>query len=279
MELLEDVERRGGEGLMLRRPGSVYEHRRSKTLLKVKTFFDEEAQVVGHEAGHGRCAGSCGALICKSPDGRSFKVGSGLSDEQRRNPPKVGSVITYRYQELTKANIPRFPTLVGERIDISWTAICASYVPPGPRLEAALKKKHSVLFDDGGVAASAVSSAASTAPASASGTAAGPSPPKRSLSKADAKQLGASEEDLEDLEGEDVAASEKAPPPKRPRVTDKRPICMYGTKCYRKNPAHFTEFAHPWLDTENEEEPPPPTASTEPPPAAFRCSPGALPAD
>ncbi|KAF4693920.1 hypothetical protein FOZ60_009667 [Perkinsus olseni] len=27
-----------------------------------------------------------------------------------------------------------------------------------------------------------------------------------------------------------------------------RPVCMYGTKCYRKNPVHFKEFAHPWLD-------------------------------
>merc|ERR1712216_41130 len=34
-ELLANIESRGGEGLMLRRPGSIYEHRRSKTLLKV----------------------------------------------------------------------------------------------------------------------------------------------------------------------------------------------------------------------------------------------------
>ena len=31
----------GGEGLMLRCPGSKYERRRSKNLLKVKTFYDE----------------------------------------------------------------------------------------------------------------------------------------------------------------------------------------------------------------------------------------------
>ena len=27
---------------------------------------------------------------------------------------------------------------------------------------------------------------------------------------------------------------------------EKRPVCMYGTACYRKNPIHFEEFAHPW---------------------------------
>lgn len=38
---LTEVTQAGGEGLMLRRPGSHYEHRRSSTLLKVKTFRDQ----------------------------------------------------------------------------------------------------------------------------------------------------------------------------------------------------------------------------------------------
>eukprot|EP00658_Telonema_sp_P-2_P049060 TRINITY_DN37303_c0_g1_i1.p2 TRINITY_DN37303_c0_g1~~TRINITY_DN37303_c0_g1_i1.p2 ORF type:complete len:106 (+),score=18.94 TRINITY_DN37303_c0_g1_i1:148-465(+) len=25
-----------------------------------------------------------------------------------------------------------------------------------------------------------------------------------------------------------------------------KPICKYGTGCYRKNPQHFVDFAHPW---------------------------------
>ncbi|KAJ3124802.1 hypothetical protein HK098_000842 [Nowakowskiella sp. JEL0407] len=29
---------------------------------------------------------------------------------------------------------------------------------------------------------------------------------------------------------------------------DERPECKYGEKCYRKNPVHFEEFRHPWLD-------------------------------
>ncbi|KAJ3052343.1 hypothetical protein HK097_006495 [Rhizophlyctis rosea] len=29
---------------------------------------------------------------------------------------------------------------------------------------------------------------------------------------------------------------------------DVRRVCMYGKKCYRNNPQHFLEFAHPWLD-------------------------------
>ena len=36
------VEGKGGEGLMIREPKSLYENRRSNTLLKIKTFHDAE---------------------------------------------------------------------------------------------------------------------------------------------------------------------------------------------------------------------------------------------
>jgi len=36
---------------MLRQPGSLYVSKRSKTLLKVKTFYDAEAKVIGYEPG------------------------------------------------------------------------------------------------------------------------------------------------------------------------------------------------------------------------------------
>ena len=113
----------------------------------MKTFYDEEAIVVGHAGGTGRVAGMCGALLCETPDKRRFKVGSGLSDAQRRDPPQLNAVITYRYQELTQDNIPRFPTLVGERNDMTWAQICAAYVAPGPRKAGAMKKTHTILFD------------------------------------------------------------------------------------------------------------------------------------
>lgn len=48
---LGEVQNMGGEGLMLRQAGSLYVGKRSKTLLKVKTFYDAEAKVVGYEAG------------------------------------------------------------------------------------------------------------------------------------------------------------------------------------------------------------------------------------
>ncbi|GAA5957027.1 hypothetical protein JCM3765_005384 [Sporobolomyces pararoseus] len=115
---LVEVQNLGGEGLMLRQPGSQYVGKRSKTLLKVKTFYDAEAKVVGYEAGKGKYEGMTGSLICQMEDGRTtFSVGSGLTDERRQSPPAIGSIVTYRFFELTKQNIPRFPTFVGERVD------------------------------------------------------------------------------------------------------------------------------------------------------------------
>jgi DNA ligase-1 len=115
---LQRVESLGGEGLMMRRPGSRYEVGRSATLLKVKTFHDAEAKVLKHEPGAGRHKGRLGALFVEMADGTRFSVGTGFSDKERENPPPVGSVITFRYQELSEAGVPRFPSFVGVRTDV-----------------------------------------------------------------------------------------------------------------------------------------------------------------
>ncbi|KZW03370.1 DNA ligase/mRNA capping enzyme [Exidia glandulosa HHB12029] len=116
-KMLKAVEAQGGEGLMLRKPKSTYVGSRSSTLLKIKTFHDAEARVTGHTKGRGKHVGVCGALICEMQSGKTFQCGSGLTDKQRKNPPAVGSIIVYRFQELTRDGVPRFPTFVGESAD------------------------------------------------------------------------------------------------------------------------------------------------------------------
>jgi DNA ligase-1 len=122
---LQRVESLGGEGLMLRQPGSKYEAGRSTTLLKVKTFHDAEAVVVDHVAGKGRHKGRLGALVVNLPDGTEFSVGTGFSDKQRESPPAVGSTITFRYQELSTGGVPRFPSFVRMRKDAETAARAA----------------------------------------------------------------------------------------------------------------------------------------------------------
>ncbi|KAJ3319541.1 hypothetical protein HDU76_000518 [Blyttiomyces sp. JEL0837] len=34
-----------------------------------------------------------------------------------------------------------------------------------------------------------------------------------------------------------------------------KPVCMFGTSCYRKNPAHHEEYAHPWLQKSSTDKP------------------------
>lgn len=114
---LTRLEALGAEGLMMRRAGSMYESGRSDTLLKVKNFHDAEARVLKHLAGSGRHKGRLGALMVEMPDGTTFSVGTGFSNRERENPPPVGSIITYRYQELSDGGVPRFPSFVGVRQD------------------------------------------------------------------------------------------------------------------------------------------------------------------
>ena len=119
---LARVEALGGEGLMLRQPGSRYEVGRSSTLLKVKSFHDAEARVIDHVAGEGRHKGRMGALVVELADGTRFSVGTGFSDAERGAPPPVDSIITFRYQELSDGGVPRFPSYVGVRDDVAFPA-------------------------------------------------------------------------------------------------------------------------------------------------------------
>ncbi len=135
---LARIEKLDGEGLMLREPASLYEAGRSTTLLKVKSFFDAEAKVVAHLKGKGRHKGRLGALEVVTPEGVSFSVGTGLSDAERESPPPVGSVVTYRYQELTDTGVPRFPSFIGVRTDFEWPA---SAVEKAPQKSSAMKEE------------------------------------------------------------------------------------------------------------------------------------------
>lgn len=106
---LHAVERRGGEGVMLRAAGSPYLAGRSAALRKYKSFDDAEATVIGYNPGKGKYAGAVGSLQVALPNGVQFAVGSGLSDSERLQPPRIGSVITFKHHGWTAQGKPRFP--------------------------------------------------------------------------------------------------------------------------------------------------------------------------
>lgn len=138
-EELARIEQLGGEGLMLRQPASLYESGRSTTLLKVKSFHDEEAVVVDYVQGKGRHKGRIGALVVQLPDGTTFSVGTGLTDKQRENPPGLGSTITFRYQELSDGGVPRFPSFVRLRDNAPSAKARPQTATPAKKAKAAPK--------------------------------------------------------------------------------------------------------------------------------------------
>ena len=112
MHRLEEIVNAGGEGLMLHLGSAPYRAMRSDDLLKLKRYDDAEATVLAHIAGAGKYQGMMGALLVKTSAGTEFKIGTGFNDAQRRNPPPVGSEITYRYRGVTKNGTPRFASFL-----------------------------------------------------------------------------------------------------------------------------------------------------------------------
>lgn len=97
-----------GEGLMLHLASSYYKTGRNKALMKFKKHQDAEATVIGYSQGTGKYRNHLGALKVKTKEGIIFKIGSGFTDEQRANPPAIGSLISFKYNGLTKSGIPKF---------------------------------------------------------------------------------------------------------------------------------------------------------------------------
>jgi len=142
----------GFEGVMLRCPNGPYKSGRSTEregyLLKLKRFEDEEATVVGvvermhneneattnelgltkrssAKAGK-RPAGDLGALACVTDDGAEFELGSGFTEQQRKelwaHGNLEGSRVKFKHQPdpggRQPGQAPRFPVFLGFRSDI-----------------------------------------------------------------------------------------------------------------------------------------------------------------
>ena len=121
MKHLKKVTDLGAEGLMLHKGSSQYRAKRSGDLLKVKPYQDAEAIVVEHIAGKGKYTNMLGAIRVILENGDTFKIGTGFSNAERQNPPKIGAVITYQFRGKTKNGIPRFASFLRERLDAEKT--------------------------------------------------------------------------------------------------------------------------------------------------------------
>lgn len=114
----------GYEGIMLRDPSMLYEHTRSKNLLKYKHFIDDEFKVIDITAGKGMRATMAGRVRCISKDGVEFEASMRGTHEYftkllEDSNEYIGKMATIRYQNLTPDGKPRFGVMVDiDRKDI-----------------------------------------------------------------------------------------------------------------------------------------------------------------
>lgn len=108
----------GFEGAMVKDVDAEYSPgKRTSAFLKVKFRHDITAKIVGFERGTGKYANSLGALRVTA-QGKTFKVGTGLSDKQRdaiwrnQHAYKGRSIEVTAQKDGAKLRLPRFPAFV-----------------------------------------------------------------------------------------------------------------------------------------------------------------------
>ena len=116
MELYEGYVEYGFEGQILRTNGK-YENKRSKFLLKHKSFIDEEYTIIGVCEGEGNKTNMVGYMTFETADGKPFKSNVKAtfeeSEEMFRNRKQlIGKQATIKFFQFTPDGIPRFPYVI-----------------------------------------------------------------------------------------------------------------------------------------------------------------------
>lgn len=126
LELLEEAIANSEEGVMINICDAPYEFGRTWNLMKVKKMNTLDLEVVDYEEGSGRLAGTLGAIHVRYKNGNIVKVGSGFSDDLRKqiwnhDVMIVGKIVEIQYfEETTNADggiSLRFPVFKDFRPD------------------------------------------------------------------------------------------------------------------------------------------------------------------
>lgn len=125
MAWAESIWYRGGEGVVYRDFFAGYmAGKRNSTMVKIKKAVSFDLKVIAVKEGTGKYKGSTGYLICQDRKGKIVKVGSGLTDEQRRTwwspwgyDEIVGSIVQIDAMKVSSKGVLREPRFKGIRFD------------------------------------------------------------------------------------------------------------------------------------------------------------------
>tara|TARA_B110000858_G_C17793105_1_gene470966 strand:- start:305 stop:1795 length:1491 start_codon:yes stop_codon:yes gene_type:complete len=115
-DILNGLVDKGSEGMMIRSRNSYFDptdekgNKRSNSILKIKPRFTEEALVIGYEEGLNRNEGKVGSLLMQSKVKgkiKTWKLGAGLTDTDRLNPPPKNTVVEYKFTGRTSGGLPK----------------------------------------------------------------------------------------------------------------------------------------------------------------------------
>ena len=117
--MMEVVKQEKREGLVIKNPNAPYENKRSKHMLKLKVFMDEEFEVVGFLEGTGNWAGKVKKVVCKlnkvATNGKTTFESNirgsmpQLEELWNTRDQHIGKKVTVDFQEYSPYLIPLIP--------------------------------------------------------------------------------------------------------------------------------------------------------------------------
>ena len=104
----------GYEGIVIRDPQGLYEHKRTTKLLKYKKTVDDEFKIVDVIEGKGKLKGCVGAYVCKLPNSKTFKCkpkGNQAATAKyiKNKSLVVGRWLNVEFKGYTSHGVPREP--------------------------------------------------------------------------------------------------------------------------------------------------------------------------
>jgi DNA ligase-1 len=112
---LKKIITKKGEGVIIKNPNTKYISGRNSNILKVKKFDDMEGEVIKINISNKTKV--LKSLTIKLQNNTKFNLGTGFSKQERKNPPKIGSIITFKYYGFTKNGKPKFASFLHIRKD------------------------------------------------------------------------------------------------------------------------------------------------------------------